>query len=249
MPQAARYMELNSNSQEYSSRDGGSYFLHIVGMQPWARRLKEAFDRSEMKDMRELARKSDVDYGKLAKYFQGGVAQPRGDAVAKLAKALGVTEEWLRSGRGAQAAANSNLSTDTVEIAVFDLKLSAGPGSWSEDEPEPLRFKQVHLEWLRSFTRTPGDRLAFAFAAGDSMYPTINDGDEMLIDMLQRSPSREAIYALRSGDAVMVKRIAPDPRRPGHLFISSDNPTGKSWEAEQGEISVIGRVIWRGQPL
>lgn len=220
------------------------------GMQAWARRLKDAFGRSKFKDMREFARALEsVPYDNLAKYFQGNVAQPRGDTMSKLARTLGVSEEWLRTGRGDSTAANANAPSDTVEIPVFDLKISAGHGSWSEDEPEPLRYKQVHVDELRGLTRTPADRLAYAFADGISMYPTINDGDLMLVDTLQRQPSREAVYVLRSGDAIMVKRIAPDPSRPGHLFITSDNPTFKSWEAEQAEIRVVGRVIWRGQPL
>ncbi len=246
-------MELNSNSQEFSSSAAQPSLPHIFRMEAWAKRLTLAFERAveagTFKDMRHFSRVTGIDYSSIAKYFDGGVAQPRGRRMTAMANALAVSEEWLRTGRGETSSTAGALSADVVEIPVYDLKVSAGPGAWSDDEPEPLHLKQVHRDWLRSLTRTSAERLAFVFAAGDSMYPTINDGDEMLIDMLQRQATREAIYALRSGDAVMVKRISPDPRQPGRITVSSDNPNAKSWEADQQDIRIVGRVVWLGKPL
>jgi phage repressor protein C with HTH and peptisase S24 domain len=59
---------------------------------------------------------------------------------------------------------------------------------------------------------------------GDSMAPTLNAGDDILVDLGAASGRlRDGIYVLRIDDAVVVKRLALNPtgRR---VTVQSDNP-------------------------
>jgi repressor LexA len=70
-------------------------------MYEWAKRLQDATTRRGWTTA-ELARRADIDYDSLTKYMAGGVHQPRGDKLMKLARALGLSLAWLRDGEGAR---------------------------------------------------------------------------------------------------------------------------------------------------
>ncbi len=70
-------------------------------MKPWSDRLQDTLRRTGWSKT-ELARRSGVNYDSLNKYLTGRVAQPRGDILHRLARALGVNAAWLRDGAGAR---------------------------------------------------------------------------------------------------------------------------------------------------
>lgn len=74
------------------------------------------------------------------------------------------------------------------------------------------------------------------------MSPTIDDGDIMLIDLAQTTPSfADLIWVCAVGEMGMVKRIAT--RADGAIVIKSDNPNVRDDTAHDGEIHFIGRVV------
>lgn len=78
------------------------------------------------------------------------------------------------------------------------------------------------------------------------MQNTLRDGDEILVDRAP-SPLRDGIHVVRSGDALMVKRL--DLARPGVLALVSDNPAYRTIELAPDEVQVIGRVVWKSGRL
>ena len=80
------------------------------------------------------------------------------------------------------------------------------------------------------------------------MSPTLADGDEILVDTSEAARKlRDGIYVLRFEDALMVKRLAPNPASR-RLSITSDNDAYPSWpDCDPAAIDVIGRVIWSGR--
>ena len=93
-------------------------------------------------------------------------------------------------------------------------------------------------------------RLQVALAvSGDSMYPTLADGDTILVDLTQRSPSRDGIYIVRFGEFVLVKRLHVDPTRR-LITISCDNTHYPPLApVAPDDVEVAGRVIWVGRRL
>jgi phage repressor protein C with HTH and peptisase S24 domain len=82
--------------------------------------------------------------------------------------------------------------------------------------------------------------------AGDSMEPTLRDGDEILVDRTPR-PLRDGIHVVRLDDSLLVKRV--DTGRPGTIALRSDNKAYEPIELSPGEVQVIGRVVWKSGRL
>lgn len=122
------------------------------------------------------------------------------------------------------------------------IKIAAGTGTlaFEAEEAPPLVFRQ---DWLDKEKLSP-ERLAVAYATGDSMTPRIHDGDTMLIDTTLQYLMDGKIYAVRIGDELRVKRIY---RRIDTIILHSDNPAYPAEElsADKADLlHVIGRVVW-----
>jgi phage repressor protein C with HTH and peptisase S24 domain len=133
-------------------------------------------------------------------------------------------------------------------VARYALGASAGPGSLNEDE---AAMGQIAFDpkWLRSLGVSV-TALSMIRVAGDSMMPTLSDGDEIMVDRDDGAERiRDGIYVLRMDDALIVKRIAPNPATR-RFAIRSDNPAYPEWpDCDPAAITVIGRVIWAGRKL
>src|SRR3546814_19941777 len=71
-------------------------------------------------------------------------------------------------------------------------------------------------KWLRGLGADPR-ALSIIRVAGDSMAPTLSDGDDILVDGGDAAGRlRDGLYVLRMDDALMVKRIARAPG-PGRI--------------------------------
>ena len=82
--------------------------------------------------------------------------------------------------------------------------------------------------------------------AGDSMEPTLRDGDEILVDRAPRA-LRDGVHVVRAGDSLLVKRL--DLGRPGRIALISDNPAYPPIELAPGEVEIVGRVVWKSGRL
>jgi phage repressor protein C with HTH and peptisase S24 domain len=104
--------------------------------------------------------------------------------------------------------------------------------------------------WLKALTGTSAGKLSIIRVEGDSMSPTLNAGDDILVDPSDCTERvRDGIYVLRVDDALVVKRIALHPvgRR---VTVQSDNPAYPDWpDCDMEEIACIGRVVWAGRKI
>jgi phage repressor protein C with HTH and peptisase S24 domain len=104
--------------------------------------------------------------------------------------------------------------------------------------------------WLKAITPTPAGQLSIVRVEGDSMAPTLNAGDDILVDLGDLTDRlRDGIYVLRVEDSVVVKRIALNPMRRS-VTVQSDNPAYPDWpDCGIDELNCIGRVIWAGRKI
>lgn len=162
---------------------------------------------------------------------------------ARLARFFGVDEAELR-----EAQENSCVTPlrrqdagEWVEVPRLDLGASAGPGRVARDEAafDTFRFSR---RWLveQGLDRA---RLAALRVEGDSMEPLLNDGDEILVDCTPR-PLRDGIHVVRLGETLMVKRLAS--AGPGRIALLSQNLAYPPLEVAAEELTIIGRVVWKG---
>jgi hypothetical protein len=162
----------------------------------------------------------------------------------KLARYFAVSEAVL-GGPGDGGIAASGL----VSVKRHPVAVSAGPGAIVSEELGKPYFA-FDERWLKALTPTPATNLSIVRVEGDSMSPTLNHGDEILLDLGDCSGRmRDGIYVLRVDDALVVKRLALNPlgRR---VTVQSDNPAYPDWpDCGLDEIHCIGRVVWCGRKV
>ena len=141
------------------------------------------------------------------------------------------------------------VSDGMVEIPVLEVEASAGFGAIAESESAQTRFG-FDERWLRRLTAAKSASLSIVGVMGDSMEPTLSDGDEVLVDASDYgSKLRDGIYVLRADEALVVKRIAIKPGGK-QVTIASDNPAYPTWhDMDRADVHVVGRVIWFGRAL
>jgi hypothetical protein len=158
-----------------------------------------------------------------------------------LARYFGVDEKML--GGMASTATKAGLCL----IPKLAIGASAGPGSINDAEAlaGKIGFDE---KWLRKQGLEPS-KLSLIRVDGDSMAPTLNHGDDIMVDNKAAEASlREGIHVIRLDDVLMVKRLAKGPA--GRLSVLSDNPAYPDWpDVDGASISIIGRVVWAGRRL
>ncbi len=102
---------------------------------------------------------------------------------------------------------------------------------------------------LAALTGSTPDSLLVLTIRGDCMSPTLNDGDEVLVDSAECTPRRDAIFAIRHAGVLQVKRLSVNPIT-GRVTVRNDNPLYESWpDCDPEGIDILGRVIWAGRRL
>lgn len=136
-------------------------------------------------------------------------------------------------------------------VPQYDAKAAAGIGSENPhvEIRSTLAFKR---EWLR-VKGAKADQLIVIYAEGESMWPTINDGDVLLVDRSKVDPVDRQVFVLASADGTLVKRLIQGPL--GQWVLRSDNedkvahPDRYYLRSNGNEHRIIGQVIWRGGDL
>lgn len=131
---------------------------------------------------------------------------------------------------------------DVVQIQKLDLSLSMGPGTLIDDwvEAEPVTFD---LAFIRAITRAPTNRLKLVTGIGDSMYPTLNWGDAIMIDTTDKQLARQdGVYWIDLYGASGIKRLRTVG--PGRVLVISDNPAVSDQEVDAADLRIQGRAIW-----
>ena len=183
-----------------------------------------------------------------------GKRDPSFEGLAQFAATTGVSLDWIAHGRTSSAAPNDNGSTDFdsgstafVGIPRFDVRLSAGSGTFSERAVVLDRIPFTARFLRRKLSRGSPDGLAIVEAAEDSMKPTISNGDLVMVDTHDRSPG-DGLYALVFDESLSIKRLH---RRLDGVEIGSDNQDRYRPitvpKDRLGEVQIVGRVRWIGR--
>ena len=162
----------------------------------------------------------------------------------KLARYFGISEALLGG-----PPEDSNELAGLLSVSRHPVRVSAGPGAvvFEEVGKPYLAFDE---RWLKALTATPASHLSIVRVEGDSMAPTLNAGDDILVDLRDcMERLRDGIYVLRTDDRVVVKRLALNPIGK-RVTVQSDNPAYSDWpDCGLDQINCIGRVIWSGRRL
>lgn len=190
-------------------------------------------------------------------------SKPNVELVHDVIRHTGVNPMWLLTGDGpmfsdegaAEAAARRRLpqimhqlDQRYVLLPLYAVQGSAGSGQIveSEEVEDHLAFKR---DWITRELRAKPDNLLLIHVQGESMVPTLNPGDVILMERYDRLSVSDGIYAIRMGNALLVKRLQFMPN--GGLLVTSDNAAYKPFQVNVGdgseEFQIIGRVVWAGR--
>jgi hypothetical protein len=196
-------------------------------------------------DFAGLSRMLGRNAAYIQQYVRRGVPRRLGEEDRrKLARYFGISETDLGGPTEDPFVPGSLISVNRHVVAA-----SAGPGAVVTEELGKPYFA-FDERWLKALTPTSASNLSIVRVEGDSMTPTLNAGDDILVDLGDAADRlRDGIYVLRIDDALVVKRLALNPigRR---VTVQSDNPAYPDWpDCSLEKISPIGRVIWSGRKI
>ncbi len=205
-------------------------------------------------NQKALARAAGLNQTAVRDILIGKSRRPRHDTLQKLAQALACSlMDLVEPGAAAPAApaamaSRPRLDDEFAFIPAYEVSAAAGEGIVIDVEHESGRLA-FRRDWLRSVTSAAPDRLAVITVRGESMYPTLADGDTILVDLTQGAPANDGVYIIRFGEFVLVKRLSIDPVRR-LVTISCDNEHYPPLApVDPADVEVAGRVIWVGRRL
>jgi phage repressor protein C with HTH and peptisase S24 domain len=195
----------------------------------------------------ELARRVGVSQAAIQKLTSGNAYNSR--HLYQIARELSTSPAFLLGeiddpSEGALPAPKAQDIADQLDAVLIpqvEIGLSMGGGTVLEDWPV-TQMVPLSRTWLRTLTGSSAEHLMVAPGVGDSMMPTILDGDLCIIDRAQNTPKQQdRIWALVYGGWGMVKRLRALP--DGSYEINSDNAAVSPIRAVDDEMQVVGRVV------
>ena len=98
----------------------------------------------------------------------------------------------------------------------------------------------VHGMWLDRH-RLDAKQCAIVRMRGESMEPTLNDGSTILVNRAQRRRRSERLFAVRTDEGLVVRRLRKDPG--GNWLLVSDHADRepRPWPASA---EILGQVRW-----
>ncbi|SBV94046.1 putative Repressor protein CI [uncultured Alphaproteobacteria bacterium] len=215
----------------------------------------------------ELGQRVGVSQQAIDQLESGATKRPR--YVADLARELDVSIEWLQGkteerGQGyLPQFLNPSTPTTTSRIPEVDVRGGMGGGgvvalevNHVDEWGNSMAADNVRATWelpndyLRHELRVAPAKAYLIEVRGDSMSPTLETGDRVMIDTADTVPAPGGVFALFDGLGVVVKRLEHVPMSdPPIIKIISDNPHHGIYERTLEEIRIIGRAIWFGRRM
>lgn len=149
-----------------------------------------------------------------------------------------------------KAPVSKTLNENVLMIDSFSsINVSAGFGSFNEGVTKPDEQTPYSAALLRKLGVNPRYAAVF-WADGISMRPTIDDGDQMLVDLKRKEIKGDKIYLVQNGASVWVKRVKI--RWDGVELISDNReeyPPIILSKDEAENLQVIGQLVHLGKNM
>ena len=199
-----------------------------------------------------VAEASGLNRSFIYDIIRGKSVRPTRSKLQKVADVLRVDVAWLIDGDGTLEGEEPKIySPDTTFVGISGVKAkaSAGGGTIVHAEDEQVS-KMYHFRqsWIENELDANAKQLRILRVTGDSMMPTLNDGDTILVDMGRKSPYPPGLFVLHDGMGLMAKRIEHIPSsEPPRISVTSDNPNYSPYECLLDEVNIVGRIRWYGR--
>ncbi len=238
-------------------------------------RLRSARENSHLSRDQVVAKREAGVSRTTLQQWETGVTEPSMEAISRLAAIYKANAREIIFGKDdenkeeqdsgsmilQEPTGNYDVTTDTASrgqlvaretdkeyamVPLYDVRAAAGHGTIVEREEltGTVTFKR---QWIRQELRANPSDLCLIHVDGESMVPTLQHGDMILLDRRQAQVvPRDGIYVLRMEESLLVKRLQ---RLPDHkVNATSDNPAYGSFslslDVQNEDFTIIGRVVW-----
>lgn len=232
--------------------------------------LKRLMNAARVNDEDGLAKVLGVSHKTIAGWrFRGSVPYEHCERVAREKR---TSLDWIITGRqitfedfglkppsddegnifrkelGVGAKRESSLS-DFVMVPRYEVHASAGHGAVIHSE-QIVDYLAFRADWIHTALGVTQKDLALIEVHGDSMEPTLSNGDLILLDMRHGKVMDNSVYAIQLNGGLLVKRI--QRKLNGSIIVKSDNPRYEPESldpTEADQLRVVGRVVWAGRRM
>ena len=158
----------------------------------------------------------------------------------------------FRGRRGAARRARRAASRERMlrPVPRLDVGAAAGAGAFDGDERAEAHIA-FDPAWLRRVARGAPDQLSIIRVDGDSMAPTLVDGDDILVDRgdARRAAARRHLRAAdrgrAGGQAARGQSGGADALDPAATIPPI--PAGR--DCDPAAVEIVGRVVWAGRRI
>lgn len=169
------------------------------------------------------------------------------DTIEKIEGDLGIPGYFAERAGSAASVSTPATRPDYVRVEQLDAEADMGDGRINDDSPEVIRamdFSPAYIRAVVGFAPPPG-RLVLVTGRGDSMAPTIQPGESLLVDTGCTSYDYDGIYLVNIGNGQQVKRLMDHGTEAG-IYVHSDNPAYPAISLPKGAV-IGGKVYLRNR--
>lgn len=223
----------------------------------WHKRLTQAREAEGLKKS-AFAKLIGVSAPTVTDWENGDTKMIEGANLIKVCNLLKVTPDWLLHGTTERSHDNSKLLTAARTVVAIDeftpgihqipmvkLRLQAGvTGFQTDPSTHDVDAIGISSKWITRKGYDPSQLLAIQ-VDGESMEPTLYEGDTVIINLADKKPVDNGVFAVNYDGQSVVKRMSRDA---GQWWLMSDNSDQRKFYrrvCHGAECIIIGRVVRR----
>ena len=207
-----------------------------------------AVRESQNLSRKEFSERLNISERTIANY-ELGENSPSYDYINKLVTEFGVNSGYFfgKEGMFPEEKPLKDFSDFVGVPLLADVRAAAGAGAFVDNESVE-RSISFRRDWLKG-KGISTSMLSAIHVTGDSMEPTLRNGDILLVDGSQTQPKTDSIYVVYADHGLVVKRCGA--LKDNILTLVSDNPAIRDMSVDlaDGHNHVAGRVVWFGRAI
>ena len=203
-----------------------------------AKRIKAIIEQSGL-SVRRLADEIGVSNVSIYKWLNGRT--PEGDRLKSFCEYFKVTPAFVIYGDSNDERGQSiPIDENRVSIPILDINASCGCGLEIPPDVPIVKMIDVDNSFFNEYLYGANRRsLHIIHAVGDSMAPTIKEGNPVIVDTSDKRLNRDGIFAFVFNSGLFIKRVQCLP--DGVALLSDNKLYDPIKITEQDSLKVVGR--------
>lgn len=198
--------------------------------------FKQLFEERRLTQS-EVAKNVGVTRQAVAYWLKGNL--PEGEKLEALCNYLNVEPSYLEYG------ISENIQNFQNDDSMLSIPVLEGHRSNDNDLPESVAAIQVSKWWLMPRIKAAKpESLRIVNVLGNTMAPTLQDGDCVIIDTSITEFNSDGVYVFRFGDNLLIRRAQLQIN--GSLLLISDNtafPPMQIRGKEKDSLEIAGKCL------